>query len=778
MVEVEFIEEKPKYPQYVLVEDTLGHDAYHDPEDHQPTVKTERLRSQKQQHNKIAQSKPTKFRMKAPGNTKSIGPEKAGLASWTDADVTRAYHQRKLNAFLESDPVAKILEIRQLGQLTGPVSTLPRLHSVTDANTALVTLLCEANMVAGRFDPDDLLSLGLDRITKALEHMHRRLSILVVTTPATEHPPLGTPTHMRSNDSQMTLQDITVGPHMYGDAGHPGANQDSSQHRMPSGQREAAPWSPGSSSTGSITMMPLGPTGAALFQARARSAEQEPRGLGTATRGKNENHSDFQPMENQQEKKLEFALPRDEDAGGEGPTYPVDDLQTLFDAAMARFLNERQVPRAQPNGSVAGGRPEAQRTTAHHDQHPGIQIPRGHTMTDVDMESVGSCEFDPDNMDLRGPQSMMANAALGQIPNMVPRIKLSATSDLKEFHGRDQDEDRARSWVSTVKTAFIRDQAPDDERCLIFGGLLTGPAQNWYRQLGLSVRGNWKDLMQEFMIRFCGTGVPVARQYYHAKKRSEETPLDYLYRLNVLGLRAKMKMKDGSPKVQKDRVDHYILTVDDPELADKLTMLRLADVEELEEVLTACQRTKARRGKMLFGSNKFLQKAPALPDRPRDMNRRSIHAVRTPLEDSSSEDSSSDSSENEGDLRRVYLMEKEAGRDPSVRFSKNLPTREADQHRQAVDQLPGPSSATPNTRCAYCGSKKHGDLNCWKRLTCDRCGRKGHPSDRCLFVCRGCGEIHEIGKCQMEEFYNMFRQWYNPAKHAGMFPEKLEKMAN
>ncbi|CAI5706016.1 unnamed protein product [Peronospora farinosa] len=224
MVKVEFIEEKPKYPPYVLVEDTLGHDAYHDPEDHQPTVKTERLRSPKKQQSKIAQSKPTKFRMKAPGNTKSIGPEKAGLASWTDADVTRTYHQRKLNAFLESDPFAKILEIRQLGQLTGPVSTLPRLHSVTDAITALVTMLREANMVAGRLDPDDLLSLGFDRITKALEHIHKRLSILVGTTPATEHPPLVTPTQTRSKDSQMTLQDITVDPQMSGAAGHPGAN--------------------------------------------------------------------------------------------------------------------------------------------------------------------------------------------------------------------------------------------------------------------------------------------------------------------------------------------------------------------------------------------------------------------------------------------------------------------------------------------------------------------------------------------------------------------------
>ena len=108
-------------------------------------------------------------------------------------------------------------------------------------------------------------------------------------------------------------------------------------------------------------------------------------------------------------------------------------------------------------------------------------------MTDVEMESVGTCEYDPDDMDLGESPARMATATMGQMPNMIPRIKLAATSDLKDFHGRDQDEDRARSWVTTMKTAFTRDQAPDDEKCLVFGGLLTGPAQNWYRQLGRSV---------------------------------------------------------------------------------------------------------------------------------------------------------------------------------------------------------------------------------------------------------------------------------------------------
>ena len=40
MVKVKRIEEKPKLPPYVLVDETLGHDIYHAPEEHQLTANT------------------------------------------------------------------------------------------------------------------------------------------------------------------------------------------------------------------------------------------------------------------------------------------------------------------------------------------------------------------------------------------------------------------------------------------------------------------------------------------------------------------------------------------------------------------------------------------------------------------------------------------------------------------------------------------------------------------------------------------------------------------
>uniref|UniRef100_A0AAV1UW49 Retrotransposon gag domain-containing protein n=1 Tax=Peronospora matthiolae TaxID=2874970 RepID=A0AAV1UW49_9STRA len=128
---------------------------------------------------------------------------------------------------------------------------------------------------------------------------------------------------------------------------------------------------------------------------------------------------------------------------------------------------------------------------------------------------------------------------------MVPRIELAATSDLKDFHGNDQDEDRARSWSTAVKTAFTRDQAPEDEKCLVFGGLLTGPAQNWYRQLGRSARSSWKDLLQEFR---CSS---VVRE-----------------RQLLANTTMRRRGQDGPHKVQKEHVQHYIETLDEPKLAD------------------------------------------------------------------------------------------------------------------------------------------------------------------------------------------------------------------
>ncbi|CAH0522646.1 unnamed protein product [Peronospora belbahrii] len=102
-------------------------------------------------------------------------------------------------------------------------------------------------------------------------------------------------------------------------------------------------------------------------------------------------------------------------------------------------------------------------------------------------------------------------------------------------------------------------------------------------------------------------------------------------------------------------------------------------------------------------------------------------------------------------------MTTEAEKDIGSRTPRDRPTREVDQTRPSTKDLgPRTASAIPMQDVPI----------------------KGHPPERCLLVCRGCGETHEVGKCPMEEFYNLIRHWYNPTKHAGMLPEKVEQMLN
>ena len=63
----------------------------------------------------------------------------------------------------------------------------------------------------------------------------------------------------------------------------------------------------------------------------------------------------------------------------------------------------------------------------------------------------------------------------------------------------------------------------------------------------------------------------VGRQYYHAKKRAEATPLEYLYRFNVAAIRANIRVLDGSPDVRRKHVEHFIGTLDNCDLGKQLT---------------------------------------------------------------------------------------------------------------------------------------------------------------------------------------------------------------
>ncbi|OWY94111.1 LOW QUALITY PROTEIN: hypothetical protein PHMEG_00036252 [Phytophthora megakarya] len=324
-----------------------------------------------------------------------------------------------------------------------------------------------------------------------------------------------------------------------------------------------------------------------------------------------------------------------------------------------------------------------------------------------------------------------------------------------------------------MQSAFQRDQATKEEKCPMFGDLMVGSAKNWHGQLSRTTKTRWADLLESFQTQYCGLGMSVAWQYYHGRKRSEETPLDYLYRLNVATLRAKLKIKDGNPKAHREHVDHYIETLGDPELADRLTLLRLADVDDVRGNELRVDNADLRSGRSFDRRSR-----PALRQRqPVPRYARSKRMIR------SEGLSRSDGSDSEGDLRRIFLAAAQeklistggASQNPDPARSR---TKGSEGSQISDRRSPGDRDHQDRERCSHCGSRKDTDLDCWKRLICEKCGKRGHPTDRCLYACRGCGDIHEAGECPTDEFYNQIRKWYDPTRHTGLFPEQVEKMLN
>ncbi|OWY94773.1 hypothetical protein PHMEG_00035405 [Phytophthora megakarya] len=128
-------------------------------------------------------------------------------------------------------------------------------------------------------------------------------------------------------------------------------------------------------------------------------------------------------------------------------------LDEYFQIAMNRFLKEQSLVTAQPP-------------------------PLG--MQDIDMESVGTPDpdswgYDPDDLGIptcpghNSDRASVATAAIGS-----GESEFRPSSNLKEFTGKDIDEDRARAWIGKVKSAFQRDLATEEEKYPTFSDLMVG----------------------------------------------------------------------------------------------------------------------------------------------------------------------------------------------------------------------------------------------------------------------------------------------------------------
>ena len=137
------------------------------------------------------------------------------------------------------------------------------------------------------------------------------------------------------------------------------------------------------------------------------------------------------------------------------------------------------------------------------------------------------------------------------------------------------------------------------------------------------------------MVQYGGYGISNARQYYHARQRPDETPLEYLHRLNGAAIRDKVVIREGRHATRREHVEHFFSTLDDRDLTKQLTLLRLSDADDMEETLRAYQRMENRYTNTPMGPGKFHQRSKVHADQVPSNSTRAVRVIRLGSESSS-----------------------------------------------------------------------------------------------------------------------------------------------
>ncbi|OWY92492.1 hypothetical protein PHMEG_00038489 [Phytophthora megakarya] len=213
------LEEKPRIPLKAATTATadidMNLDLYTTDEETTKSKSTKSVaatRSSKKKKVKIARTK-----LKAPDSeSEDVNKPRSTIAKDM---IEQAYYRKILSETLLHDPVLAIIQVRQIGDLTGPVSkpntSLDRLNAVK----ILLDLLQEAGLVAGEFDPDSLFEMELGAIQASTQDLYDSLKILVgehVQTPdlnyQTGSSHYASVTSEPDSDSPRAPQRMSLGP--------------------------------------------------------------------------------------------------------------------------------------------------------------------------------------------------------------------------------------------------------------------------------------------------------------------------------------------------------------------------------------------------------------------------------------------------------------------------------------------------------------------------------------------------------------------------------------
>lgn len=286
----------------------------------------------------------------------------------------------------------------------------------------------------------------------------------------------------------------------------------------------------------------------------------------------------------------------------------------------------------------------------------------------------------------------------------------------------------AEEWLNNF--VYIANQAGWTNKlwCSTFRFRMEGSALWWYKSLSSSVQKKWSLLHKAFRDAYeIGSTSPAAR-YWNASRKENETPLQFLVRLNALAKMAKIDRLSGDSA--SEHVQQFLTQVRDNSLREKFVMMGTKSITEVEARLRDMERgdKNAKRFSNKPGDDKrrpdqngrkanYGRAAPAY-------NRREVRWADEDRYEYDEEDY--DYYEDEEEYHTAYS----ASEEPSH------PPRYDNQRRD-----------TPSYYRRREGGYPPRQFEDWSQMVCRECKRQGHPTDRCLFKCKTCHKVHENEVC-------------------------------
>ncbi|KAE8877625.1 hypothetical protein PF003_g38299 [Phytophthora fragariae] len=351
-----------------------------------------------------------------------------------------------------------------------------------------------------------------------------------------------------------------------------------------------------------------------------------------------------------------------------------------------------------------------------------------------------------------------------------------SSSTLEKFDEKASMGDR-RSWWERFVNMSVQGGWTDKMKISELKMKMSSAVRNWRGQLSKHVQSNWRRLSGEFKRKYLKARASESERYYTMRQKSNESAMEFFYRLNEAAVKAGIRYKKG----KKDSAHHIKRFIKrDQQLKAILRNTRFHNLDDLEYVLqqdedlgldggydTPPHRTRdfradnipprrfkpGRQGRAYIGLSggesegevegrvRFEDEeedSDEAPPEPRSSGRSKpeVANLEVPTQSVPTQEVTT-----EQEIRKAVfrVMEHSGWRPPPQADS-----RPGWQSPRPGWKSPRPDNPNKNEFCEKCSKFGHKEENCWSDMKCGKCKRTGHPTHACRIPpCKNCGDFHD-----------------------------------